>query len=164
MKSLKLFTSALCILAAGIMATSCTEQAAPSAVGEIITAEQLAELPADGSWSGRLVAVKGHPEFKSRMAVIKIGKANTFKIVSGENANILANIMVKDDSGDNSVQLSGTKPRNYIDMDSDLDLAKATYVTDDYQTASAQDMLFSGELTFEDGSYTLNNVTIHLPQ
>lgn len=160
---------AITVLAVSALFASCASKGTPSEVGELLTPEQIAALPDDGSWAGRLVAVDGYPGFCKMVSMIKLDSRNKMQITSAPNCEgqtlIDANVSVRDGARTELASFGGEKSRNFVVLSKEnTEPANAEYTLDDYTESDYRKFRFSGELVFENGGYFLDKVTIHAAQ
>ena len=147
-----------------LIIVSCETKGEPTTLGEILSEEQLASIPADDSWNGKMIAIKGYANF-DRM-LLKFGTKNIFNIANTPNGNpiIQASIGLRDANKSEGVTIAGEKSRNYIQVPSDnLTISAATFITDNYEEKEFGEFIFNGKLVCENGKYVLENVSIHTP-
>ena len=142
---------------------ACTSKEAPSKMGERISEEQLKNLPNDDSWNNKLVSFEGYFGFCSRVGVYKSGSKAKLRLTTESDCNgerlIDAKILIEI-SG--KTVIAGAASRNRIVADKSINMETLKVITDDYQTNDYQKFIFSGNLIYDDGSYYLDNVTLHL--
>ena len=159
MEKVKVFL-ALCSI---VFLAACTSKESPSEVGESVSAEQIKSLPKDDSWNNKLVSFEGYFGFCRRVGMYKSGSKAQLRITTEGNCNgerlIDAKIGLEISS---SKTIAGSAPRNQIVADKDINMETLKVITDDYQKVDYQKFLFSGNLIYDDGTYYLDNVTIHL--
>ena len=159
MKKVKVFLviGCLCVLAA------CTSKKAPSEVGEIVSVEQIKNLPQDDSWNNKLVSFEGYFGFCSKIGRYKANSKASLSITTepycAGNRIIDAKIWLETSS---STTVFGSAPRNEIVADKNIDMKTLKVITDDYQKVDYQKFTFSGNLIYDNGNYYLDNTTIHL--
>lgn len=157
MKTAKLL---LCLLMVACF-WGCLSEGEPSEMGQVLTEEQIAQLPGDDSWNGKLVAVKGYPSFAKK--VIKSKSRNLFSISATPESKGLINANIYVENADKEgTTLFGSKPRNLVKITtSNLDVRNATFITDDYAESGYKAFIFSGTLVYDQGNVYLDKVSIH---
>jgi hypothetical protein len=132
-------------------------------MGESVSAEQIINLPKDDSWNNKKVSFEGYFGFCSRIGNYKAGSKATLRITTEPYCQgdriIDAKIVVQLSA---STTVFGAAPRNEIVTDEDIKMETLKVITDDYQKVDYQKFIFSGNLIFNNGSYYLDKVTIHL--
>ena len=145
-----------------VLLAACTTKEAPSQMGEVISVEQLKNLPKDDSWNNKLVAFEGYFGFCKMANLFKSGSKAQLRITTEANCKgdrlIDAKIRIEM-SG--STTLAGAAPRNQIVADKNINSETLRVITDDYQKVEYQKFIFSGNLIYDNESYYLDNVTIH---
>lgn len=155
----------LCISILAITIVACEKKGSPSTIGEMVTAEQLANIPEDDqSWNGKSVAIKGYPQFDRKL--IKFGTKNYIRISTepGGKKLINANISVTNADKNEGITIYGQKSRNFLKLSSEkLDITTAIFTTDDYQELPYGEFVFSGDMIYDQNGYYLDNISIHTP-
>ena len=159
----------LLILLLGLV--SCNKEEAPTPQGELLTDEQVLNLPKNDSLNMKQVSVEGYYSLPCSKGIIQIPKS--FKL--GSVVDLV--IRTKPDCEGKElitaqIQLRGgevkgltppqIKPRNYIlGKVGDFDPHTLTIRTDDYKDVEYQKLRFSGTLIFDTDHYYLTKVSIH---
>lgn len=157
------------VLIVSLVAVSCEQKGAPSEQGELLTIEQITNLPEDGSWNNKLVSIDGYPGFCRRANIIKMDTKQKIAVTSETNCGgitlINANIGIRNSENKEILSFGGEKDRNYITVDpKNISNESMVIMTDDYQKSEYSKFRFSGKLIFDaDSGYYLDNVTIHNP-
>jgi hypothetical protein len=145
-----------------VFLVACTSKEAPSQMGESVSVEQMKNLPQDDSWNNKLVSFEGYFGFCG-IGVHKAGAKSKLRITTEADCEgerlIDAKIHIQLSS---SSVIFGSAPRNQIVAEKDINLETLKIITDDYQEVGYQKFIFSGNLIYDDGTYYLDNVTIHL--
>jgi len=158
MKKVKVFLviGCLCVLAA------CTSKQAPSELGETVSVEQIKNLPKDDTWNNKLVSFEGYFGFCGKFGNYKAGSKATLPVTTepycAGDRLIDAKIRLQLSA---STTVFGSAPRNEIVADKNIDMKTLKVITDDYRKVDYQKFIFSGNLIYNNGSYYLDNVTIH---
>lgn len=157
MKTIRLL---LCLFVATCLC-ACLSEEKPSEMGQLLTEEQIAQLPSDESWNGKLVAVKGYPSFAKK--VIKSKSRNLLSIsATPEGPQLIRANVWLENSDKQGTMLAGKKPRNLLSITTkDLDIRNAKFTTDDYTETGYNEFIFSGTLVYDQGKVFLDNVSIH---
>ena len=147
-----------CIL---FFATCATKQSS-SQMGELVSTDQIKNLPKDDSWNNKLVSFEGYFGFCSMIGNYKAGSKAKLAITTEANCkgDRLINAKISIQLSSSSVIL-GAAPRNQIVTEKKIETETLKVITDDYQELAYQKFIFSGNLIYDKGDYYLDNVTIH---
>lgn len=154
--------SLITLFASCLFFSACVSKEAPSEVGELMTEEQITNLPKDDAYNKRLVAVDGYWNFASHL--IKSGTKNNIVISSepnGRGTSLIRASVGVNSSENEGITLAGAASRNIIKVAKPVDIKTCVVITDDYNEVGYQKMRFSGTLVYENGEYKLENITLH---
>jgi hypothetical protein len=148
-----------------LLFSSCLQKGTPSEQGVLMTGAEIKNLPATDEFNMKLVSIDGYFGFCGRFNRLKAGAKNDINITSEPDCQgdklISAKISIKSSSS-TAIAGAGEKPRNYLSAPKSITLDNIKIITDDYQEVDYQKFRFSGNLIYDNGSYYLDNVTIHI--
>ncbi|WP_163725041.1 MULTISPECIES: hypothetical protein [unclassified Parabacteroides] len=148
-----------------LFVVACTSKHPPSQIGELICIEQLKNLPEDDSWNNKLVSFEGYFGFCRMINVVNTSSKTNLHITTEPNCggDHLINARIRFIRAE-SKTIMGPADRNKIIVEKEINLNTLKVITDDYQKIDYQKFIFSGNLLYDNGTYYLDNVTIHLIQ
>jgi hypothetical protein len=148
-----------------IQLMSCAKKGKPNSPGQLMSAEQLLQMPKDSSWNRKVVSIEGYAGYCKIAGLLRMGTKNKLDIYTEADCEGKKLLPINIDFK-NSTALSGEQFRNYVNTKDKKEFQNSDliFTTDDYQEIANTKLKFSGSLIYQNNTYYLDDITIHKPQ